>query len=101
MLLLLASITCTVLFVYRARAAHPSSNPFQAALTDGILFAAVVAFVGFLLLHNLAQAIYGIVLKGIDAERPLTVAVENVFFYGCIGVVLIAIMTVVQLLKKK
>lgn len=101
MLLLIASITCTGVFVYRARASRLQGNSSQAALTDGILFGSVVAFVGFLLVYNLAQATYGLVIKGIDSDRPLTVAVENVFFYGCMGVVLIATMVVVQLLKKK
>ena len=100
-LLLLASVLSTGAFVFRAFVRVTPDNSAYRHLTDAILFCSVVALMTFLLLHNVAQAIYGLAIKGIDADRPLAVAVENVFVYASIGSALIASMVITQIVRKK
>ncbi len=101
LLLLLAAGACTAVFVYRVCTVQPPKTGAHSALTDAILFASVLAFIGILLSINLAQAIYGLVIEGVDSDRALVFAVENVFYYGCLGAVQIAVMTVSQLVRAK
>lgn len=100
-LLLLASLGCSAMFLYRAWGARRAEESGQGTLTDGMLFLCVIAFVGFLLLLNLADAVSGLTAIGVDADRPLAVAVENIFVYGGIGAVLVVVMMAVQILKRR
>ncbi len=93
--LLLASIACCAAFIYRARKARESN------VTDGVLFISSIAFIGFSLVISLGQAIHAARAQGIDSDRPLSDALENVTVNSCIGAILIATMTIVQLLKKR
>lgn len=100
MLLLLASTVLTCVFVIRTFVGR-SSDDTARALTDAMLFISVVAFITFLLLHNTAQAVFGLTIRGIDADRPVAVAVENIFVYASIGSVMVGLMLLTRLVKRR
>lgn len=94
-LFLLASLICCALFAYRAWKVS------VAAFTDGVLFISAIAFIGFLLFINLAQAIHSTVVKGIDSDLARLAVLENLTTYSFTGAILVGIMTVSQLFRKR
>lgn len=100
--LLLALMIATGLFLVRAvKGSSNTGDRKERLITDLVLFLSVIGFLLVLLAHNIAQAIFGMSTSGAASYRPVTVAVENVFGYGLIGSICIALMAIARVLTSK